>query len=79
MVPAAIAMLQLPGYGRYRHVQSITALLRHYQDRGQCLYSESGQNLPKCPHSGAYELPEAARSVQLRIIAQNGIYIYSST
>ena len=29
--------------------------------------------------SGAYEPPKAARSVQLRIIAQNGICIYSST
>ena len=28
---------------------------------------------------GAYELPKAARSVQLRIIAQNGVCIYSST
>ena len=29
--------------------------------------------------SGAYEPPKAARSVQLRIIAQNGVCIYSST
>ena len=29
--------------------------------------------------AGAYEPPKAARSVQLRIIAQNGICIYSST
>ena len=28
--------------------------------------------------SGAYEPPKAARSVQLRIIAQNGVCIYSS-
>ena len=28
---------------------------------------------------GAYEPPKAARSVQLRIIAQNGVCIYSST
>ena len=29
--------------------------------------------------TGAYEPPKAARSVQLRIIAQNGVCIYSST
>ena len=29
--------------------------------------------------SGAYEPPKAARSIQLRIIAQNGVCIYSST
>ena len=28
--------------------------------------------------AGAYELPKEARSIQLRIIAQNGICIYSS-
>ena len=32
-----------------------------------------------CILSGAYEPPKAARSVQLRIIAQNGVCIYSST
>ena len=29
--------------------------------------------------AGAYEPPKAARSIQLHIIAQNGICIYSST
>ena len=32
-----------------------------------------------CTVPGAYEPPKAARSVQLRIIAQNGVCIYSST
>ena len=36
-------------------------------------------NCVECIIPGAYEPPKAARSVQLRIIAQNGVCIYSST